>query len=258
VKLIWKVLLSTALLGHTEALTVEIIAHRGLSSAFQENTLPAITNAWETGATIVEIDIQRTADNQLIVFHDDLINEQPTATMTFLQIQALTPTYHVPSLQEVFEMCNTNQTLLLDLKTDSTAFVEQLTDLISKTPNAPQLQFQSRSLKTLASIRSRVPSPVLFLVSSLDYSPFWNKQPDAKKLTKLLTKNHLTGISAKGRQFIDRSFVETFQNNGLKFYIWTINSSERMEYYQQIGVDGIITDCPQRLQLHTKKPQRDT
>ena len=228
------------MLAETHA--VEIIAHRGASSVFPENTLPAITNAWNIGATIVEIDIQLTADNQLILFHDDSINEKPTAKMTLQQLQELTPNYHIPTLQEVFRVCSTNQTLLLDLKTDSKRLVKQLIELISETPNTPQIQFQSRSLKILDTIHRQTQSPVLFLVSPLDYSLFRHKPPNARKLAKRLHKHHLTGISAKGRQFIDRSFIEEFHKKGLQFYIWTINSADRMQHYQRLGVDGIITD----------------
>jgi len=47
-----------------------IIAHRGESFDAPENTLVAITLAWERGAKAVEIDIRLTADNEIVVIHD--------------------------------------------------------------------------------------------------------------------------------------------------------------------------------------------
>lgn len=47
-----------------------LIAHRGANRIYTENTLEAILKAYQLGATHAEIDIQRTRDNKLIVFHD--------------------------------------------------------------------------------------------------------------------------------------------------------------------------------------------
>ncbi|HOU76043.1 MAG TPA: glycerophosphodiester phosphodiesterase [Candidatus Dojkabacteria bacterium] len=47
-----------------------LIAHRGANRIFTENTLEAILEAYRWGATHAEIDVHRTKDNKLIVFHD--------------------------------------------------------------------------------------------------------------------------------------------------------------------------------------------
>jgi len=52
-------------------MTPEIIAHRGASADAPENTLAAIQLAWQQGADAAEIDVQRTADGQLVAIHDD-------------------------------------------------------------------------------------------------------------------------------------------------------------------------------------------
>lgn len=48
-----------------------IVAHRGASGDFPENTVIAVENAILQGARIIEIDIQFTNDNEIVVFHDD-------------------------------------------------------------------------------------------------------------------------------------------------------------------------------------------
>lgn len=50
-----------------------IAAHRGASGEFPENTIIAIENAVKQGADIIEIDIQLTADNEIVAFHDDFL-----------------------------------------------------------------------------------------------------------------------------------------------------------------------------------------
>ena len=49
---------------------VDIVAHRGSSGVAPENTLAAVRLALKQGADVIENDIQRTSDDQLVVMHD--------------------------------------------------------------------------------------------------------------------------------------------------------------------------------------------
>ena len=49
---------------------VDVIAHRGAAGARPENTMAAIERAIEDGADWIEIDVQETADGEVVVFHD--------------------------------------------------------------------------------------------------------------------------------------------------------------------------------------------
>lgn len=48
----------------------ELVAHRGFAGAFPENSLAAVRAALELGASWVEIDVQLTADEHVVLFHD--------------------------------------------------------------------------------------------------------------------------------------------------------------------------------------------
>src|SRR5829696_6005747 len=48
-----------------------VIAHRGASAYAPENTMPAFELAVRQGADLIELDVQRSADGVLVVFHDD-------------------------------------------------------------------------------------------------------------------------------------------------------------------------------------------
>lgn len=47
-----------------------VVAHRGASTECPENTMPAFRRAIELGADVIELDVQRTSDGRLVVFHD--------------------------------------------------------------------------------------------------------------------------------------------------------------------------------------------
>ena len=51
-------------------MTPQIIAHRGASYLAPENTLVAFRKAMEIGADGVEMDVQKTYDNELVIHHD--------------------------------------------------------------------------------------------------------------------------------------------------------------------------------------------
>ena len=56
----------------------QVTAHRGFSKVAPENTLPAFQAAMDCGADYIELDIQLTADDQLVVIHDDKLDSLKT------------------------------------------------------------------------------------------------------------------------------------------------------------------------------------
>ncbi len=56
-----------------------VIAHRGASAHAPENTLPAFERALELGATEVELDVRFSADERIVVFHDDALDRKTDA-----------------------------------------------------------------------------------------------------------------------------------------------------------------------------------
>ena len=99
-------------------------AHRGLhNSILPENSLMAFNNAVESGVGI-ELDIQITADNEIIVFHDDnlmRINGSKTKIrdLTLSQIRELElfdSGQNIPTLSEVMKLVNGKVALLIDIK----------------------------------------------------------------------------------------------------------------------------------------------
>ena len=99
--------------------TPQIIAHRGASYLAPENTLVAFRKAMEIGADGVEMDVQKTYDNELVIHHDymvdmhtDISGQIYDLTMGELRPWILaagkmpsTPTRGSPRLQEALELC---------------------------------------------------------------------------------------------------------------------------------------------------------
>ena len=93
--------------------TVIVASHRGDWRNFPENSLEAIDNAIKMGVDIVELDVQRTKDGQLILMHDPTLDRTSTgkgkiAEVTLDSIRklklkngcAIRTIHNVPTLEE--------------------------------------------------------------------------------------------------------------------------------------------------------------
>lgn len=232
---------------------IDCIAHRGLSSVHQENTIEAIKGAWGAGANIVEVDVWMLKDGILVLFHDDSIRRKRIQTLTYAALQRLTPDYHVPTLAEAAAACTNKECLLLDLKDTSPQCIDRVITFAQGLPeDGPKLMFQSHKMDVLKNLQKSLDSPTLLFVTSLKKVGPLKKTPDPKRMATLLAANGMDGISAKGRKFVDKKFIRAFQDQGLTFYVWTINPADRIQHYTAFGVDGIITDYPQRMASSAK------
>ena len=80
---------------------MEIIAHRGASAAYPENTVEAFRAAGELGASWVELDVRRTADGRLAVHHDAHLADG----RAIVDVAGRDLPSTVPSLAEALDAC---------------------------------------------------------------------------------------------------------------------------------------------------------
>ena len=111
------------------ALTMKFVAHRGWSSKYPENTIPAFEAALnhpECGRLLtgIEIDIRLTKDNVMAVFHDDKLDvggvKTPVEQIGYAELLRLTDVrfkgVKVPVLDEVFDCVGHRLELLVEIK----------------------------------------------------------------------------------------------------------------------------------------------
>lgn len=115
--------------------SLEVIAHRGLSLEFPENTMPSIIAAIEAGADTIEIDINLSRDGVPVVFHDSTLERTSNgrgllASKTVAELKRLDvgawrglqfEGTRMPTLREVLDVTGEKTSLLLDLKADRMA-----------------------------------------------------------------------------------------------------------------------------------------
>ncbi len=221
---------------------MQIIAHRGASGSYPENTLLAIEQALLAKADGIEIDVF-CVENELVVIHDEDVSRTTNGTgflqdFTLRQLQQLDAGsgQQVPSLWQVLQLIN-NQTLLnIELKGADTA--EPLLELLKKAETElgtkpDKLLISSFNHHVLKQIKKQRPELKLGALTAslpLDYAAFaselkaWSVHCD------------------KG--FINRQMVQDAHQRGLKVWVYTVNDATTAKKLQQLGVDGIFCNYP--------------
>lgn len=101
-------------------------AHRGVHNEYPENSLPAFKQAIDMNLGI-ELDIHLTADNQLVVFHDDNLKRMTGANeyikfLTYEQIEQynlMETEYKIPLLKQVLDLVKGKVPILIEIKTNN-------------------------------------------------------------------------------------------------------------------------------------------
>jgi glycerophosphoryl diester phosphodiesterase len=227
--------------GHRPA----VIAHRGASAEAPENSLAAIDLAIEQGADWVEIDVQQTADRQVVVVHDsDLMKVAGVplrvrdATLTQLQAidigvlkDAAYTGQRIPTLQQVLEQVRGRGKLIIELKYygGERDFEAQVARIVERVDMADQVQIMSLSLAGVRAMQAHRPGWSVGLLSSVGIGD--------------LTRLDVDFLAVNAR-LAARSFVRRTQRTGQSVYAWTINDPALMSTMAGRGLDGIITDYP--------------
>jgi len=223
-----------------------VIGHRGARGHLAENTLPSIAKALELGVDGIEIDVFRCASGELVVFHDQTLEKLTNATGYIEQLDLdsirnieVLNGFTIPTLEEVLNLINGRVMLNIELKGSQTAILtdQMLQTFFEKeTWSAEKIlisSFDWEELKLFYEVNQKVPIAILTEDDPLDALPI-AKELNAVAINpnyKSLNKENLTKIHKKG----------------LKIYPWTVNQPEEISALIALGVDGIITDFPERV-----------
>jgi glycerophosphoryl diester phosphodiesterase len=229
------------------------IGHRGAAGKRPELTLPSFEHAIELGVDMIELDVQLTRDRRLVVLHDlDLgrtvnargpVRERNLAELTMLDAGAWFGDEYVgtrvPSLDEVLELTAGRVELNVEIKSpepDWRGTAEELVRLLRKTGRLASTIVSSFSMGALAAIRDLSPEArlgVLWHRSNL--GAMWDNAGD---LGAEFVHPHFGLVGAKA--------VDTAHEHRLGLLTWTVNEPRAMTRLAALGVDGIISDHPER------------
>jgi len=223
----------------------EVVAHRGSSKSAPENTIAAVEKAIEDGAHWVEIDVQETADGEVVVFHDSDFMKLAgvnlkiwDATMADLKdldvgswFSAEFQDQRVPTLGEVLDECKGRVGVTIELKYygHDEQLEQRVVDIVEKHDMVSSVEFMSLKVDAIKKMKSIRPDWKVGLLMSVSAG-------DLRRIG--------ADFLAVNASFANRRFVQTAQSNGKRVYVWTVNDAVTMSTMIGRGVDGLITDKP--------------
>jgi glycerophosphoryl diester phosphodiesterase len=234
-----------------------IIAHRGESSDAPENTLAAINLAWEREVKSVEIDIQLTSDNEIVVIHDydtlRISGEKKIIKNTSLkELKLLDAGSHksrkwkgepIPTLNEVLITVPEHGRLIIEIKSDERILGKLKNDLARSGLRNSQIEIISFNEDTLAKARQLMPEYKMLWLLDLDYHrPWWLCRINERKIIRKVKKLDFNGVDVWSGKILSKEFIANFKDAGLMVYVWTVNDPGKAKWLIESGIDGITSD----------------
>jgi len=233
------------------------IAHRGESFEAPENSLSSICLAWGNGAKAVEIDVQLTADNHIVVIHDEntlrIGDKNKTIKKTNLdELKKIDigsfkgekwKNERIPTLKEVLDTIPENGKLIIEIKSDEKIIEPLITLIKNANLKTNQVEIIAFNFKLLAEIKKLIPEyRILWLLGSGFYWSQWHIMK--KKIKNKLLIHNLDGVNVYEKNLINKKIVSYFQKNGLSIYAWTVNDPAKALKLVKSGINGITSDKP--------------
>lgn len=229
-----------------------IIAHRGSSSAAPENTIAAFDVAVEQGADYIELDVQMTMDQHVVVIHDDTVDRTTNGnglvkSYTLDQLKKLDAgswfdhqytNERIPTLQEILERYSQRIGILIEIKHPKRqiGIEKAVARIINRFAYSRHIIIQSFDVHALQRIKAFAPSLRTALII----------KPDAFKLTKrkLTTySSFANGLNMK-KTMINKWWIDRIHSFGMEVFIWTVKDQKTADRIKKYPIDGVVTDNP--------------
>lgn len=223
----------------------DVIGHRGAAALRPENTMASVLKAIEDGADWVEIDVQESADGEVIVAHDSDFMKLGgvnlkvwDATMEDVaQIDIggwFGPEYanqRTPTLREVLEAAKGKSKVIIELK-----YYGHDVDLENRVAAIVEEFGMQQDIATMS-----LKYPAVQKMKSL--RPDW--RAGVLAATAVGDLSGLEGdFLAVNAGMVTPGLIRSVHDSGKDIYVWTVNDPLQMSSMASMGVDGLITDRP--------------
>jgi glycerophosphoryl diester phosphodiesterase len=250
-----------------------VIAHQGGDGLRPSNTMAAFDYAAELGVDVLEMDIHSTKDGVLVTIHDETVDRTTNGhgrvqDLTLVELQALDAGYHwptlegrenetarpfreqgitIPTLEAVFQK-HGQRPMVIEIKQVDPPIVDPFCDLIRQYKMEDKVLVASFHGESMRAFRTACPEVATSAVG------------DEVRLFYTLSLLGLNGINQSvaeafqvpeysgDTQVLTPRFVADAHAHKVEIHAWTINEEEDIARMINLGVDGLITDYPDRVQ----------
>jgi glycerophosphoryl diester phosphodiesterase len=225
--------------------------------------LRSIQKALDLNVGRIEIDVQQTKDSVVIVMHDETLDRTTNGKgeikdLLYSDIRQFSAGIKfsveykkiiIPTLTEVLRLIDGQATLVIEIKKggDYNPGIEE--NVITQIMEYEALNwciihsFEDKVLEKIYSLNPAIRLHKLLVWKAPKLPLYFDLKLRFGNLSKY---NYIEEISLEYR-FLSRSVVKEIHDLGKKVNVWTVNEKTDMQKMIDLGVDGIITDYPDRL-----------
>jgi glycerophosphoryl diester phosphodiesterase len=246
-----------------------VMAHRGGAGLWPENTAHAFRQAAALGVDVLEMDLHGTSDGAPVVIHDATVERTTNGagrvnSLTLAELKRLDAGYrwtadggrtfpfrgrgiNVPTLREVLEEFPAAR-LNIDIKQAQPSLVKSLCRMLGESRAKERVTVASFNSSTLAEFRRECPE-VNTSASMEEVFALASDLQAGRGIAADSARTRLVQVpeSAFGRGWLTAELVAAAHRGGLELHVWTINDEAAMRRLVELGVDGIMTDYPDKL-----------
>jgi glycerophosphoryl diester phosphodiesterase len=238
-----------------------------------ENTLASFQKAIEDGAEALEFDIRRSSDGEIVIIHDDTVDRTTNGrgdvrSLSLRDIKSLDAGYRltpdggksfpwrgrgieVPTLEEFF-LSFPDAKAIVEIKQSPDSIVKAAIQMICRFGRGDRVILASEEDRTMALVREELRNRGLQIATGFSFG-------EVAAFIHWVRGGRASPFTPAGQAFqipseygditlVDRQSLKAAHALELEMYVWTVNEPEEMERLLRLGVDGIITDYPERLE----------
>ena len=265
----------------------DVQGHRGCRGLMPENTIPAFIKALEIGVTTLELDVVITSDKKVLVSHDPFMSHEICRTPDGNRIKKSEQKSHNIYRMNAGLAQQYDCGMKVSKKFPKQQKIKVFKPLLSEVIDAVESYIELHHLKpvhynietkcTPAGDNIFHPSPAVFsdllmeviktkkimsrtMVQSFDVRTLQHLKLQGSNVELVLLVENLRSISYNLKKLkfnpdiyspwyrlINKKDIKFFHDHGMRVIPWTVNKTDDMKRLIDKGVDGIITDYPDRL-----------
>lgn len=225
-------------------------AHRGASAYAPENTMSSFKKAFQLGSNGIELDLQKTKDGKIVIFHDKEINKKSNGTgkisdYTYKELLEFDFGSWFGKefknekivLFEDFMKFVSDKNLILAIELKEEGIEKETLEIINQYYNKDNIFITSFIYRALSNIRQ--------LDKNIKIG--WLIEEDINK------KNVLELIKISGNQIcppanlVSQAGIKLARENGLGVRLWGVSNEEIMERVSSLDIDGMTVNFPDKL-----------
>lgn len=228
-----------------------VISHAACAGHAPENTLAGIRAALAIGVDAIEIDVQASADGVPVLMHDLSVDRTTNGSgdlgsLNLAELRALDAGGQpVPTFAEALELTRGRALLVAEIKRPgceaALAAIVREADALA---DVMVWSFLPPALEAVRAAEPRLPGGLLIAQQSVANWP---------AMRELALRIGLQAVSAY-HQTLDETIVASARRSGLAVYAWTADAGSDIERLRTLGVDGIVSNRPERVLAALGRP----